>query len=201
MKELQILLNPGHGSNTPGKRWSFDDKTFYEYLSNRETVERVSKKLDEEGIPYHIITTEIEDIPLAERARRVNALCTKYGKNNCLLFSVHSNASVNHNASGISVWTSKGKTKSDEYAEIMWKEGKEFFKDIRMMSDLSDGDHDFEESFYMVRKTACPAVLVETCFYDNKKDFDYLMSEEGRENIANWYVSTIKKCIELYNKS
>lgn len=99
------------------------------------------------------------------------------------------------------MWTSKGKTKSDEYAEIMWKEGKEFFKDIRMMSDLSDGDHDFEESFYMVRKTACPAVLVETCFYDNKKDFDYLMSEEGRENIANWYVSTIKKCIELYNKS
>ena len=83
----------------------------------------------------------------------------------------------------------------------MWKEGKEFFKDIRMMSDLSDGDHDFEESFYMVRKTVCPAVLVETCFYDNRKDFDYLMSEEGRENIANWYVSTIKKCIELYNKS
>ena len=26
------------------------------------------------------------------------------------------------------------------------------------------------------------------------------MSEEGRENIANWYVASIKKCIEYYNK-
>ena len=135
------------------------------------------------------------------RAQRVNNLCAKYGKGNCLLLSVHSNASVNHNAKGLSVWTSRGKTKSDAYAEIFYQEAKKYNPDAKMLADMSDGDHDFEAGFYMVTKTACPAVLVEAFFYDNKSDFDYLMSEEGRENIANWYVASIQKCIELHNKN
>lgn len=197
MKDLVILLNGGHGNNTPGKRWSFDGKTFYEWESNRETVKRVAKKLDALGIKYHIITPEDYDVSLQERVRRVNSLAMKYGKDKCLLLSVHSNASESHNASGVSVWTSRGFTKSDKYAEIMWQVGKDMFPNAKMLADLSDGDHDFEAGFYMVTKTICPAVLVEAFFYDNKKDFDYLRSEVGREAIANWYVESIKKFMEV----
>lgn len=197
---LQILLNNGHGKDTAGKRWSFGNNTFYEWESNRETVKRVSKKLDALGISYHIITPEENDVPLSWRADRVNALCAKYGKDNCLLLSVHSNASVNHNAKGISVWTSKGKTKSDEYAEIFWEEAKNWCPNAKMLADMSDGDHDYEAGFYMLQKTACPAVLIEAFFYDNEEDFDYLMSEEGREQIANWYVNSIKRCVKLHKK-
>jgi N-acetylmuramoyl-L-alanine amidase len=193
-------LNIGHGNDTAGKQWTFNGKTFYEWESNRETVKRVAKMLDALGIGYDIITPEDNDIPLATRAARVNALASKYGKDNCLLLSVHSNASARHNAKGVSVWTSKGRTKSDAYAEIFWQEGKNALPDARMLADMSDGDHDYEEAFYMVRKTICPAVLVEAFFYDNKEDFDYLMSEEGREAIANWYVASIVKCIELHDK-
>lgn len=197
MKDLVILLNGGHGNNTQGKCWSFGGKTFYEWQSNRETVKRVAKKLDMLGIKYHIITPEDYDVSLAERARRVNALAMKYGKDKCLLLSVHSNASKNHDARGVSVWTSRGLTKSDKYAEVMWIVGKEMFPSAKMLSDFSDGDHDFEAGFYMVKNTICPAVLVESFFYDNKKDFDYLMSEAGKEAIANWYVESIKKFMEL----
>ena len=197
---LQILLNNGHGKDTPGKRWSFDGKTFYEWESNRETVKRVANKLDALGIPYHIITPEENDVPLKIRAQRVNSLCDKYGKNDCLLLSVHSNASRDHNARGISLWTSKGKTKSDEYAEIFWLAATTLGSQARLLSDMSDGDHDFEESFYMVQKTACPAVLVEAFFYDHRADFYYLMSEEGREAIANWYVEAIQQCIVRHAK-
>jgi N-acetylmuramoyl-L-alanine amidase len=197
---LWIFLNNGHGNDTAGKQWTFNGKTFYEWESNRETVKRVAKKLDALGIKYHIITPEDYDVSLEERARRVNALAMKYGKDKCLLLSVHSNASKNHDARGVSVWTSRGLTKSDKYAEVMWIVGKEMFPSARMLSDLSDGDHDFEAGFYMVTKTICPAVLVEAFFYDNRADFDYLMSEEGREAIANWYVASIVKCIELHDK-
>ena len=190
---MRILLNNGHGKDTAGKRWTFGGKTFYEWESNRETVKRVAKKLDALGIPYDIITPEDTDVPLAERARRVNALCAKYGKGNCLLLSVHSNASESHNARGISVWTSRGKTKSDEYADIFWQEAKNWCPNAKMLSDFSDGDHDFEAGFYMVTKTVCPAVLIESFFYDNLTDFNYLLSEEGREAIANWYVASIRK--------
>lgn len=200
MRNLHILLNGGHGEDTLGKRWSFEGKTFYEWVSNRETVNRVAKKLHSLGIPVHIITPESEDISLSERARRVNELCARYGKENCLLLSVHSNASVKHDARGISLWTSRGTTKSDEYAEVFWHCAKQRFANARLLADMSDGDHDYEAGFYMVTKTICPAVLVEAFFYDNREDFDYLLSEEGRETIAEWYVESIKKCIELHEK-
>jgi N-acetylmuramoyl-L-alanine amidase len=192
-----ILLNNGHGKDTAGKRWTFGGTTFYEWESNRETVRRVAKKLDALGIKYHIITPEDYDVPLSVRSQRVNALAMKYGKDKCLLLSVHSNASKHHNARGVSVWTSRGLTKSDKYAEVMWNVGKSMFPNARMLADLSDGDHDYEAGFHMVTKTICPAVLVEAFFYDNKQDFDFLMSEEGREAIANWYVESIKEFLKM----
>ena len=195
---LIILLNGGHGNNTAGKRWTFNGKTFYEWEFNRTIVKLVAKELDILGIPYHIITPEDYDVPLLIRSQRVNDLAKKYGKDNCLLFSVHANASEHHNASGVSVWTSRGMTESDKYAEIMWNTGKSMFVNARMLSDFSDGDHDFEAGFHMVTKTICPAVLVESFFYDNKKDFDYLMSDEGKKAIVKWYVETIKKCVEYH---
>lgn len=200
MAELLPILDNGHGFDTPGKRWSFDGVTFLEWKSNRETVKRVARKLDSLGITYHILVPEDKDISLGERVRRVNALCAKYGKENCLLISVHSNASEKHNAKGISVWTSRGKTESDAYAEEWWLEAPSHCGEARMLSDMSDGDHDYEAGFAMVKSTACPAVLVESFFYDYKPDFDYLMSEEGRENIANWYVASIQRCIALHSR-
>lgn len=41
-----------------------------------------------------------------------------------------------------------------------------YFKDLRIRADFSDGDPGFEESFYILRHTTCPAVLVENFFYD-----------------------------------
>lgn len=202
MSRLRILLDNGHGNNTPGKRspeWA-DGSQLLEYECNRDTVRRVALKLDREGIPYHIITPEEFDVPLATRANRVNALCHKYGRNNLLLLSVHSNASKNHNASGIEVYTSKDVTESDEYAEIFYEQSLEQCPDARKRCDMSDGDHDKEEAFYMLRKTLCPAVLIESYFFDYEPDCRILMSEEGREQIAEWYFESIKKCIELYNQ-
>ena len=69
-----------------------------------------------------------------------------------------------------------------------------------MLADMSDGDHDYEAGFYMVKNTICPAVLIEAFFYDNREDFDYLLSEEGREAIANWYVASIQRCIALHSR-
>lgn len=48
----------------------------------------------------------------------------------------------------------------------------------------SDRDPDFEESFYVLRRTTCPVVLVENFFYDNPDDFRFLESEEGKELVT-----------------
>lgn len=126
MSKLRILLDNGHGKNTPGKcslRWA-DGAQLYEYEFNRDIVRRIADKLASKGITFDIITPELTDIPLHQRANRVNHICNVNGVKNCLLISIHSNASENHNATGWEVWTTPGKTLSDSYAELFYKKHK-----------------------------------------------------------------------------
>lgn len=56
---------------------------------------------------------------------------------------------------------------------------------------MSDGDPDWEEGFYILRKTKCPAVLTENLFQDNKDDVDFLLSDKGKEAIVKLHVDGI----------
>ena len=202
-----ILLDNGHAKSTPGKRSPLfeDGKTrFYEYEFNRDIVRRISEKLEDLGIKYHIITPELEqDITLSERGNRVNKYCGLYGAGKCLLISVHANAAGNGsawmNGRGWEVWTTKGTTKSDAIATIFFNEAKSLLPKYGMTlrSDMSDGDPDYEANFTLIYKAKCPAILTENLFMDNKKDVEFLMSEKGRDIISEIHVNAIKKVCGL----
>lgn len=81
-------------------------------------------------------------------------------------------------------YTSKGNTAADVLATCLCEAVAKYFKDLRIRTDFSDGDPDFEESFYILRHTTCPAVLVENFFYDNPEDLRFLESEEGKELVT-----------------
>lgn len=57
--------------------------------------------------------------------------------------------------------------------------------------DMSDGDMDWEENFYLLRKSLCPAVLTENFFMDSKKDLAYLQSVEGKRDVVITHVEGI----------
>ena len=66
---MKILLDAGHGINTPGKRsplWP-DGSQLLEFEFNRDIVRRVASELSRMHLHYEIITPEINDIPLLER--------------------------------------------------------------------------------------------------------------------------------------
>ena len=118
---MKILIDNGHGENTPGKR--SPDGTFREYAYTREIADEVVRELAKRGYVAERIVKENLDVPLAERARRVNEICARYGANNVLLVSIHCNAAGNGewmNARGWSAYTTKGKTKADELANRMY---------------------------------------------------------------------------------
>lgn len=199
-----VLLDNGHAKSTPGKRSPVfeDGKQFFEYEFARDIVNRISKELEKLNISYKIVTPEVDkDIALSTRANRVNRYCQKLGKNNCLLISVHANASGNGkqwmSARGWSVWTTKGKTKSDAYADIFYKEAEKLLPlyGMTVRKDLSDGDYDYESDFTILYKSWCPAILTENLFQDNKIDCEFLMSEKGRDVIAQIHVNAIKKIL------
>jgi len=198
---MKILIDNGHGKNTPGKR--SPDGKFREYLYAREIAEAIEGELKFLGLDAERIVTETEDISLAERARRVNEICGRLGAENVVLVSIHCNASKNGEwgkARGWSAYTSKGKTKSDELATMLYVEAAKNFAGQTLRKEFSDGDPDWEEGFYVLRKTKCPAVLTENFFMDNEQDLAYLTSEEGREAIIRTHVAALINWDYKYGK-
>ena len=70
---IMILLDNGHGENTPGKR--SPDGEFREYLYTREVAQDVRRELAKRGIDCELLVRESLDVPLSERVRRVNECC------------------------------------------------------------------------------------------------------------------------------
>lgn len=85
------MLDPGHGILTSGKKFQFPDGLkIEEYEFNRDVVKRISNKLNKAGIENVILVPELDDIPLAERCRRANAIYKD--RKDAILISIHANA-------------------------------------------------------------------------------------------------------------
>ena len=209
---MLILIDNGHGHNTPGKR--SPDGQFREAFYTREIATRIVADLTDRGHNAQLLVPEPEDIPLSERVRRVNAACISQqsspaphqssparpgisptGHPNVILISIHVNAAGNGtkwlNATGWSCYTSKGQTTSDLIAEYFYEAAKKNFPGRRIRTDYSDNDPDWEENFYILRKTLCPAVLTENFFMDNHSDLEYLQSRVGKQAIVDTHVEGI----------
>ena len=190
---MKIFIDNGHGLMTAGKR--SPDGQFREPFYNREIARRVVSDLRDRGLDAELLVPEDDDISLAERVRRVNTACFLLGKQNVILVSIHVNAAGNGskwlNATGWSVYTCKGQTESDKLAECLCQAAIKNFPGRRIRTDISDGDMDWEEGFYILRKSLCPAVLTENFFMDSRDDLEYLQSRAGKQAVVDTHVEGI----------
>jgi N-acetylmuramoyl-L-alanine amidase len=190
---MKIFIDNGHGLMTAGKR--SPDGQFREPFYNREIARRVVSDLLDRGYDAELLVPEDDDISLAERVRRINAACFLLGKQNVILVSIHVNAAGNGskwlNATGWSVYTCKGQTASDKLAECLCQAAIKNFPGHRIRTDMSDGDMDWEEGFYILRKSLCPAVLTENFFMDSRDDLEYLQSRAGKQAVVDTHVEGI----------
>lgn len=204
---LHILLDFGHSIKTPGKRSPKREngERFFEYLSNRKIGALVMSKLDAKGIAYDLVLDPDaeEDKSLKDRVATANEFCKKYGKDNCLFVSLHSNACRNgeewvDRARGYSVYTSKGSTKSDKVATIFFEEAEKVLPKYGMTlrKDMSDGEPDYDENFYVLCHTVCPAVLLEQLFFTSRIDLAFLDSALGRDVLSDIIVNAILRAIK-----
>ncbi len=191
--KMKILLDNGHGIDTPGKR--SPDGFFREYSYNRYIASQIHQRLTALGQDSTLIVPEENDIPLPERCRRVNQICREVGRDQALLLSIHVNAAGNGqewmSARGWSCYTTKGQTGADELASSLYQAAAEHLPGHKLRMDYTDGDPDIEENFYLLRHTSCPAVLTENLFMDNQDDVAFLESEEGAAAIVRLHVEGI----------
>lgn len=197
---MKVLLDNGHGSNTPGKR--SPDGKLMEYAYTREIAGLVFHGLRNEGIDAQLLVKEEIDVPLSERVRRVNEECSALGKSNVILVSLHCNAAGDGTrwmgASGWEIYTSPGKTKADRLAECIYSSASLWLPETtKFRTDFIDSDPDKESSFYILKHSKCPAVLTENLFMDNIGDCHFMLSLVGKAAIAKIHVEGIKKYIGL----
>ena len=83
---MKVLVDNGHGADTPGKR--SPDGRLKEYAYAREIASRVVNALAKNGVDASLLVEEENDIPLAERVRRANM----YNAKGTVLVSIHVNA-------------------------------------------------------------------------------------------------------------
>ena len=218
---LIVCLDPGHAVSTPGKRSPYSAckvepaLDFYEYKFNREIVDMLAKKLSEQGIEVFITTDKNRDgdidVSLTTRATRAWNKIKASGKKG-IFISIHANAngkgSAWDKAKGWSTYTTKGQNISDQLADYFYDEAEKIFvgKKLKIRTDKSDNDRDWEENFTVIfkmeqfstknGKPTVPSVLTENFFYSNVDDCKYLCSNKGKEDIVKLHFQAILGFVE-----
>lgn len=187
---MKILIDNGHGENTPGKR--SPDGRLQEWAYTREIADMVVLGLRKHGIDAERIVKENIDVSLSERCKRANNIYRETRKN-VILVSIHCNAAGNGtswmNARGWGVYVSdnasfNSKRLASSLAQAAISKGVTVRKQ-------SPGQDYWVQNLAICRDTNCPAVLTENFFQDNKEDVEYLLSSEGKRTVANIHVEGI----------
>lgn len=183
---MKILIDNGHGKETPGKR--SPDERLKEYAYTREIAERVVDRLQNEGLDAVRIVTEEYDVALSERVRRVNA----FGKD-AILISIHCNAMGSGAdwmpAQGWSVFVGgNASMNSKRLARLLAQAA--ISKNVKVRRPSPQVLY-WTANLYICQRTNCPAVLVENFFQDNREDVDFLLSEEGKKCVTDIMVKGV----------
>ena len=198
MKNLVVIIDNGHGKNTPGK--CAPDKSLFEWQWTREIAAMLCMRLyGISTIQTVILVPEEHDISLKERVRRVNTIVhdAKIAGKEVLLISIHINAAGHgtwKTASGWSVWVANNASeKSKLFAQIAYSEALSLHLNGNRVVPK---EQYWSSNFYILKNTLCPAVLTENMFMDNQEDVQFLNSEKGKEMIVKLHYNAILKYIE-----
>lgn len=193
---MKVLIDNGHGENTPGKR--SPDGRLKEWAYAREIADMVVSGLRKRGIDAERIVKEDTDVPLSERCRRANAIYKEVGKK-AILISIHCNAAGNGgswlNARGWSVFVSNNASANSKKLAASLCEVAENLK-LQVRRPAPKQPY-WEQNLAICRDTNCPAVLTENFFQDNKEDVEYLLSPAGKQAVVQIHVDGIIKYLGL----
>jgi N-acetylmuramoyl-L-alanine amidase len=169
-----VVLDPGHGVETAGKR--SPDGTYFEHEFNLDMANRVKAILERHGIGVTMTRSTAKDVSLERRVKVANGIA---GLN--LFVSLHSNASGDGWTSpdGYGIYTSMaGATAGRNIAaNKLLARAKE--AGIKLW-----GSGLFHDGLYVLKNTVAPAILIEHGFHTNRAEVELLKSSTYRDKLA-----------------
>lgn len=185
---MRIMLDAGHGYNTPGKR-SPDGMREYEF--NRVVANYTKAMLEElDGVVVYFSHSDTKDVSLQERTNKANRLDV-----DCFI-SIHANAygaNWNH-VRGLETFVYK--TKPKEATELAEK----VQKNLVIATGLPNRGVK-SANFHVLRATKMTAILVECGFMTNKDEVTLLRSDLYRKTCAEAICKGIQEQYKLRKKT
>ena len=186
---MLILIDNGHGIDTPGKR--SPDGRLLEWHYTRRVAREVAARLTAAGTDARLLVTEDNDVPLRERCLRANRLCPT--PTSGILVSIHCNAAGAdcrwHGARGWSVFLHPRASHASRCLAEALHDAAEA-RALTTRRPMPSRKY-WEMNLAICRDTICPAVLTENLFQDNRADVEQLLSPAGFESIVSLHVNAI----------
>jgi N-acetylmuramoyl-L-alanine amidase len=172
------LLDPGHGGTEPGAVAPDGTKEKDLNLSICHKIYKQYKKIDSGNC---LILSRSSDfvMGLDARAQLQKEICAD------IFVSIHCNSFPNSSATGTEIYYFPGSMQGRRLADYIY-------------TPLSRGITEIPHrgikiaNFHVLRKTDCPAVLLECGFMSNPRDLTLLKDEDFQEEIATAIAKGIK---------
>lgn len=178
-----VCLDPGHGGNdsgcVSGKRHESDDALTMAKL--------VKQYLEQENVQVVLTRTKDKYVELSERAKCANQANADY------FVSIHRN--LNPLGCGVETWT---RANYSEESDALAKAIQKRLVKVGVQQDrgVKHGTQESaSSSYYVLRKTKMPGVLIELGFIDNQKDNQLLDKHKKAyaKAIAKGIIQTYEK--------
>ena len=174
-----VVLDPGHGGKDPGKVGADEE---LEKDINLAISLKVRKKLEEDGM--EVVMTREEDVMLSDGDadnKKLEDLNSRIGIINeqqpAIAVSIHQNSYSDPAVRGAQVFYFTHSDKGKQAAEALQKELLEF--DQENTRDIKAND-----TYYLLKKTEVPTVIVECGFLSCPGEAELLTDEAYQEELA-----------------
>jgi len=170
--KLVIVIDPGHGGDNRG---TLENNHEEKFMTMTTALAMYNELIKYDGIEVYLTRTEDVKMTLAERAEFAVSMDADF------LFSIHYNASANHELFGSEVWVSS----VSPYNGYGLQFGCEFLTEAEEMGLLVRGVKtrlgDKGDYYGIIRESVdrnLPAVIIEHCHVDNERDASHCDSDE-----------------------
>ncbi|MGN0483195.1 MAG: N-acetylmuramoyl-L-alanine amidase CwlD, partial [Lachnospiraceae bacterium] len=175
-----IIVDAGHGGDDPGKVGIHGEQ---EKVINLSIAKKLKEDLEKEK--YTVIMTREDDNGLydenatSHKVQDLQRRCKKIeDAKGALLVSVHQNSYPAESVKGAQVFYHGQSSGGKELAECLQKEL------IETLDKENKRQAKANESYYILKKTSIPAVIVECGFLSNPQEAALLSSEEYQKKVA-----------------
>lgn len=183
--EIVIVVDPGHGGEDPGKVGIND---VLEKDLNLQIAKKVAKLLKEVGIKI-IMTRENDKVPDAKKQdleQRVNLI---NDTKPTLALCIHQNSYPDAEIRGAQVFYHTVTEEAEDVAAVVQEE-------LRTVDPNNTRQIKENDTYYMLKNTKVPTIIVECGFLTNPEEAEKLTQEEYQDELAYAICNGIVKWLD-----